>query len=140
MIWGGSPSRIIEAAEKKKIRIILSEEMVHEINETLAYPRLRRVYESVGVKREELIEAVLRTSQLIETTTKINFICEDPEDNKFIECAVAGEAEYIVSGDKHLLKAGKYKKTKILSTNEFNKTLEKKKIACLKQKNNIPRG
>jgi len=132
MIWGGSPAKIIKAAEDKKIHVILSEDIIHEINQTLAYSKLRQIYENAGVNRQELIETTLRIGKLIEVTTRINLIKEDPEDNKFIECALAGGAEYIVSGDKHLLKTGRYKKTRILSVNEFIKILETRKLPASK--------
>ena len=127
MIWGGSPARIIKAVEDGKICILASEEIVGEINRTLAYPRLRQVYQSAGVCREELIETILRIGKLIEVTKRVKVVQEDPADNKFIECALAGEAGYLVSGDKHLLKIGCYNKTQILPVSEFLKILETKK-------------
>ena len=48
-------------------------------------------------------------------------------DDKFIECARAAGAHYIVSGDKHLLKVACYKKTQIVSVNEFLKLIETKR-------------
>ncbi len=124
MIWGGSPAKIIKAAEAKKISILISEEILGEINQTLVYPRLKQIYEEAGVNRVELMEIVMRKGKLIEVLTKVDCAPEDPSDNKFIECASAGEADYVVSGDKHLLKIGNYKKIKILPVNEFLKTLK----------------
>lgn len=46
-------------------------------------------------------------------------ICEDPDDNKFIECAIAGNCTEIVSGDKHLLKLKRYKGVTVLSPRNF---------------------
>jgi putative PIN family toxin of toxin-antitoxin system len=85
----------------------------------LAYPRLKRIYEDTGLDRQELIETVLRIGKLVELNTKVNIIHEDPADNKFIECALASNADYIVSGDKHLLKLNRYDKTQILQVSEF---------------------
>ena len=126
MIWAGSPAKIIEAAEDNKICIFMSEEIVKEINHTLTYPKLRQIYESTGVCREELMETVLKIGKLAEVTKKINLIYEDPADDKFLECASATEADYLISGDKHILKIDAYKKTKILPVNEFIKVLETK--------------
>jgi len=49
---------------------------------------------------------------------------EDPTDNKFIECAVEAKANYIVSGDRHLLKIKKYEGIKIIKTTEILEILE----------------
>ncbi len=56
--------------------------------------------------------------KLIDGKSKIE-ICRDPDDNKFIECAVDSRAIYIVSGDKDLLDIKKYKDIKILTAKEF---------------------
>ena len=50
---------------------------------------------------------------------KIEIIKDDPDDNKFIECAVTNKADYIISGDNHLLNLREYRNIKILSPKEF---------------------
>jgi len=124
MIWGGLPANIIKAAEDGRISIVASEEIVREINQTLGYPRLRNIYEGVGIGREELIEAVLRVAKMVEVKEKISLIQEDPADNKFLECALHGRADYIVSGDSHLLGVGQYQGIQILSVRQFPKLIE----------------
>ncbi|HSO62684.1 MAG TPA: PIN domain-containing protein [Desulfobacterales bacterium] len=52
-------------------------------------------------------------------TPKLNVVLEDPDDNKFIECAVALKARFLVSGDKHLTGIKDYMKIKIVSPKEF---------------------
>jgi len=46
-------------------------------------------------------------------------IKEDPDDNIFLDCAIAGKVEYIISGDEHLLNLKKFKGIKILTPGEF---------------------
>jgi uncharacterized protein len=46
-------------------------------------------------------------------------VCEDPDDDKFIECAIASKTEIIVSGDKHLLKVTGYQGINVLKPREF---------------------
>jgi putative PIN family toxin of toxin-antitoxin system len=123
MIWGGLPARIIKAAEEQKIRIIVSEQIIREINQTLAYPKLKQVYEKAGANQPKLVETILRIAKLVEAAPTVSIVREDPADNKFIECAVASEASYIVSGDRHLLRLGSYRKTRIVSVTEFLGTL-----------------
>src|SRR3989304_8720918 len=128
MIWGGSPARIVKAAEEGKVCIITSEEIVNEISRTLAYPRLKRVYEDAGISQQQMITAVLQITKLLDVKTKIHVVAEDPADDKFLECAVDSKADYIVSGDEHLLKIGTYKRTRIVSVRQFLKILEKDKL------------
>jgi len=48
----------------------------------------------------------------------------DPDDNRVLECAVAGRADYIVSGDKHLRGLGSYDGIRILTVRQFMDTIE----------------
>ena len=126
LLWGGKPSEIIKAAENHKISIVLSEEIIKELSQVLAYPKLKKVYKAEGLRQEDLVEAVLKIGKFVKTTKKLNVVKEHPADDKFIECALAAGAEYIVSGDKHLLKIANYKKIQIFAVNEFLRILKAK--------------
>jgi len=52
---------------------------------------------------------------------RLRAIAEDPTDNKIIECAVAGEADYIVSGDRHVLDLLRYRNIAVVTPNNFLK-------------------
>ncbi len=56
---------------------------------------------------------------LVDVTSRIDTIKVDPSDNAFLECAVDGRADYIVSGDRHLLGLGTYRGIQIISPREF---------------------
>jgi len=127
MIWGGSPASVIRAAEDDRIVIIISEAIVEEIAHILAYHRLREIYEEVAVKREELVETVLRIGKIVEVKTRLNIVREDSSDNKFLECALDGGADYVVSGDEHLLRIGHYQRIRIVSVIQFLEILDKSK-------------
>jgi len=124
LLWGGKPAEIIKAAEQKKISILTSEEIIAEIRQDLTYPKFKKIYQAEGLRSEDLIETVLKTVKFVKVTTKLQVVLEHPADDKFIECAKAAEAPYIVSGDNHLLKIASYKKTQIISVNEFLKLVE----------------
>ncbi len=61
---------------------------------------------------------------IIEAKTDVN-ICRDPDDNKFIGCAVDAKCLYIVSGDKDLLELGAYEDVEIITVAEFMDRLNK---------------
>jgi putative PIN family toxin of toxin-antitoxin system len=126
LLWGGKPAKIIKAAEQGRISILTSEGIISEISQVLTYPKLKRIYQSEGLGIENLIETVLKISRLVNVNKNLAVVKEHPADDKFIECAQASGAEYIVSGDKHLLKVGCYKKTQIVSVNEFLQVFEAK--------------
>lgn len=124
MLWGGKPAELIKAAEDNRVIILTSEEIVAEISRVLTYPKLKKTYQAEGLCHEDLIETILKIGKFVKVTKKVNVVQEHPADDKFIECAVAGEADYLVSGDKHLLKIDCYQKTRILPVREFLKVLE----------------
>ena len=124
LLWGGKPAAVIKAAEEGKVSVFASEEIIGEISQVLAYPKLAKICQAEGFLHEELIEAVLKVVKFVEVTKKVNVVMEHPADDKFIDCALATMADYIVSGDKHLLKVGSYKKTQIVTVNKFLESIE----------------
>jgi putative PIN family toxin of toxin-antitoxin system len=124
LLWGGKPAQIIKAAEQGKVCLIISEEIVREISQVLNYPKLKKVYETGGLGHEALIAAVFKIVRFVKVTNSVKIVLEHPADDKFIECALETKAKYLVSGDKHLLKVGEYKKIQIVSVNDFLQVLE----------------
>jgi putative PIN family toxin of toxin-antitoxin system len=118
MFWGGKPAEVIRAAQNNKATIFASEEIVAEISRVLAYPKFRQIYHE-KVRIEDLMEIVLIISKIVKVTKRINVVKEHPADDKFVECAYAAGADFIVSGDKHLLRMARYKKIRIITAAEF---------------------
>lgn len=71
------------------------------------------------------LDEILSFLEIIKPVDKIDVIKEDPTDNKFLECAIASKSDYIISYDKHLLKLKEFKNIKIITPEEFLKTLKK---------------
>ncbi|MBN1832446.1 MAG: putative toxin-antitoxin system toxin component, PIN family [Deltaproteobacteria bacterium] len=117
--FGGNPRKIIDLWKKGNISLCLSKDILEEYIDVL---------QRVGLKEEDEIEELLslfaKGVNIIFTTKtpKIKVIKNDPDDDKFIECAVALKAEIIITGDKALRKIGEYMGIEILSPQEFLKT------------------
>jgi putative PIN family toxin of toxin-antitoxin system len=124
MIWGGSSADILKAAEEGRITVLVSEEIVEEISRILLYHKLSETYREAGVSHEELMETVLRIGKLVRVETRLEVIREDTSDNKFLECVIESNADYIVSGDEHVLKVGRYNRTEIVSARQFIRLLD----------------
>jgi len=69
-------------------------------------------------KRRELIDNLVETIEFINVTEQINE-CRDPKDNKYLELAVSGKAQYIITGDEDLLVLHPFKQIDILSVQKF---------------------
>ena len=81
---------------------------------------LRAVNDGKITKEEidELTEHISRKAQKVESTAKID-ICRDPKDNIVLECAAAGKADFIVTGDKDLLALKSFRKIRIITPRKF---------------------
>jgi putative PIN family toxin of toxin-antitoxin system len=123
LIWGGKSATIVKSAEQRRIDIFVSDSMIEEISRVLSYPKIEKVYRH-QITCQQLMEQILKNTKFVETTTELKVIKEHPADDKIIECAVSAKADYIVSGDKHLLNVVAYQKTQILPVSEFMKLIE----------------
>lgn len=85
----------------------------------LVYPKISELLELSGVSEREVIRNIVENSTLVKPKFKLNMIKEDPEDNRVLDCALQAKTDFIVSGDKHLLKLRKFRHIKILTPREF---------------------
>ncbi|MFO7981466.1 MAG: putative toxin-antitoxin system toxin component, PIN family [Candidatus Aminicenantes bacterium] len=110
--FGGKPKEIIDLWKKGKLTLCLSDSILDEYFQVL---------QRLGLKHEDELEELLALFAkgihilFTKKNPDLNLIEEDPEDDKFIECAVALKAEYIITGDKALESFGSYMRIKILS-------------------------
>ncbi|MEW6108523.1 MAG: putative toxin-antitoxin system toxin component, PIN family [Nitrospirota bacterium] len=114
--WGGKPLSIIELIESGELRNCISEDIVRELFAAVSYPKLG----FPQIVQTEILEFVLAYSDFYEAKERTR-ISPDPKDNRFIECALAANASFIITGDKGLLSVKKYKGIKIISPEDFLK-------------------
>jgi putative PIN family toxin of toxin-antitoxin system len=91
--------------------------LLQELERVLRYPRLQRYYAKEEQRRYVALIAAL--SEMVELPESVPRICRDPDDDWVIACAVAGQADAIVSGDKDLLALGWAGEIPILSAAQF---------------------
>ncbi len=115
IFFNGPPSVILKAWRKGAIEILLSQDILDEY---------QRVSHELSVKFPPVdIDAVVDFVKIHGVTVDTSHIdisvCEDPDDDKFIEYTVAGDCRVIVSGDKHLLKLTGYRGIEVLTPRNF---------------------
>jgi hypothetical protein len=112
----GNPKKIIDLWKTGQIILCISEKILEEYIEVLI---------RLGLEQEkELSEIIYLFGNSTNLScqpviSEIKIITEDPEDNMFLEYAIANDADYIISGDKHLLELESYKNIIILSPVSF---------------------
>jgi putative PIN family toxin of toxin-antitoxin system len=103
--------------------LITAPELLEELDRVLQYPRLQRYY--TQEERVRFVALVAALGELVELPRSVPRICRDPEDDWVIACAVAGEADAIVSGDRDLLDLKQVSNTPVLSARQFLESLHK---------------
>ena len=119
LISEGHPAKIIQLWEESKFWLIISANIIDEIRRVFFYNRIRKRCPWSNKQINEFIDKVQKAG--IETPGLLNLkiIKDDPTDDKYIIAAVEGNADYIVTGDQHLLKLGAYKSIRIITPTEF---------------------
>jgi putative PIN family toxin of toxin-antitoxin system len=112
-------SREFSEIINKTVIVYISEEILKEISRALTYPKINQILMAVGVQEKQVLRAIASNSTIVSPKRKIKCVKEDPDDDKIIECAIAANADVVLTGDKHLLTLHKFKKVKILSPREF---------------------
>jgi putative PIN family toxin of toxin-antitoxin system len=117
--FGGNPRKIIDFWKKGKISLCVSKNILDEYIEVL-----QRIGLGNGREVEELLSLFAKGFNILFTTKtpKIKAVRDDPDDDKFIECAVGLKAEVIITGDKALKAMNEYMGIKILTPQQFLKT------------------
>ena len=117
--FGGNPRKIVDFWKKGKITLCLSKDILDEYVDVL-----QRIGLGDGREVEELLSLFAKGFNILFTTKtpKIKAVRDDPDDDKFIECAVGLKAEVIITGDKALKAMNEYMGIKILTPQQFLKT------------------
>lgn len=120
--WNGAEAAVIELVLESRLELCLSAQILSEFYRDIKYPK----FAFTGEEIDGFIGRLLPHIVLVKPMQELNVITEDREDNRIIECAVEGKADYIVTGDKHLLNLSRYEGIKILRAPEFLQDFIKK--------------
>ena len=115
VFFTGPPYEILKAWRDGHLQLLLSEEILeeyHRVGELLAdgFPDV-----DIG----PFLELLIINAELVTPQKLPNRVCDDPDDDKFIACALAGKSKIIVSGDKHLLRVRGFKGIKVTRPRKF---------------------
>ncbi len=112
--WPGPPATILDAANDGRLVLVTSAPLLAELRRVLAYPKLARVIDG-GAQLADLIAA----SSVVVVPSRVLAVISDESDNRVLEAAIEGAADYIVSGDADLLDLGSFEGIPIVRPAEF---------------------
>lgn len=115
----GQPATVLDALREERFDLVISEAILSELSRVFFYPRIAR---RLGWKEEDVLD-VLSALQRIATVgpgdLTLSVVAGDEAGNRYLECAIEGSADYLVTGDRHLLDLGYYEHVRIVSARGF---------------------
>jgi putative PIN family toxin of toxin-antitoxin system len=125
LLKGSNSRQIIKLLQDSRFILVISPEILDELIGVISRPKFHNVITREAA--EKLIEIIKTQALFVKSRQKFNIIKDDPEDDKFLEAAFEARADFIVSGDRHLLALKNFHNIPVISLQEFLKRLKLKK-------------
>lgn len=119
LLWRGNPRRILDAARDGIIEIFTSPLLLEELEDVLSREKFAARLTAAEVTVQDLVSGYSALATVIEAEAIEPVILVDPDDDAVLACALAADAEVIVSGDRDLLGLKKHKDVRILTATEL---------------------
>jgi len=116
---GGASGEILAAWQEERLAFVTCETIVAQYEDVLRTPRIQRKYSSVNIHTVAASAAALRTYSILAEPVNVPRVCRDPDDHIVLACAVAGQADYVISGDQDLLVLNTHAGIPILTARGF---------------------
>jgi putative PIN family toxin of toxin-antitoxin system len=120
LIKKGKPLSLVQRLLEKHT-VVLSSQMLAELADVLS----RDKFTITNAQIDLFISLLLRKSTVTSVSGNLNVISEDPDDNIVLLTAINGKADYIVSGDKHLLSLRKFEGIAIVTISQMLEILSR---------------
>jgi hypothetical protein len=121
----GIPARILTAWRAEWFDLVISEAILEEISRILRYPKIAARHQWTEARLHTFLEDLVHLAISTPGDLALSVIADDPSDDRYLECAIEGEASFIVSGDQHLLRLREYQDILILTPRAFLEALRK---------------
>ena len=115
LIWHGAPRRVLDTARAGTITLFTSTELLAELEDVLRRPKFALLIARVPTTSDELIASYRALATVVIAPPLPVAVADDPDDDAVLACAVAAQAQAIVSGDDDLLRLDTYQGIAILT-------------------------
>lgn len=117
---GGKSDQIVRQGPGR-FELLTSEFIVAEVEEILARRHIQRKYQDqvTASKRVQVIASLRALATMVQVQSDLSGVVADPDDAEVLATAADGFAEYLVTGDRHLLALGTYKAIQIVTPTQF---------------------
>jgi putative PIN family toxin of toxin-antitoxin system len=123
-LWQGVPGRLIELGIEQEIQLVTSRVLLDELADVLPRKKLAKKVAATGLTPTQIVLNYRRLAQLVTTRKLSQAVSRDADDDHVIACAIAAQADLIVSGDEHLLSLKIHQNIPILTPAEALRRIE----------------
>jgi putative PIN family toxin of toxin-antitoxin system len=120
----GTPARILDYWRRNAFELLVSPAILAEYERIMRHERIVARHGLSGEQVASSIAALRRSATVVQPTQALEGVTSDPDDDKFVACAVAGGADFIVSGDSDLLRIDGYAGIRIITPRAFITLIE----------------
>ena len=124
IFWRGAPAEALDEVIAGRVTLLSSDVIVAKLYEVLSRPKFTDRLQKLGKTADELLIDYSNLVLIVQPAFVPENVVKDDEDMTVLACAVGGTADYIVSGDRHLLTLGHYGNIEIITANEFLSKLQ----------------
>src|ERR1035437_4789119 len=116
LVFGGLPGRFLDLALRRKFTLVISKALLDELDE-----KLRGKFAVSGSDALAIRARLEDNATVVDPDFELNAVPDDPDDNRVLECALAGKADSIVSGDRHLLRMGSFEGIDLVTVRQLDR-------------------
>ncbi len=118
IFWTGRPKQLLNQVRRREVTFLTSELLLTELKEVLI--RGDKPFKLSEKEAERVITTIRDLAEIILTNSRVA-VCRDETDNRVLECAIDGQADWIINGDRDLLGLQTFHGVKIVTVGEFLK-------------------
>ncbi|MHB8763739.1 MAG: putative toxin-antitoxin system toxin component, PIN family [Deferrisomatales bacterium] len=113
--WRGPPFETLRKALRGEFQLLTSPALLEELDRVLRYPKFRAAENA----RSRFLLSITEAAELVHPEIRLSVVVDDPDDDRVLECAIAGAADFIVGGDPHLRDLKSFREIPVLSPADF---------------------
>jgi len=113
--WNGAERTIIKQCKEGLFELVISLPLLKELERVLQYKKLKFLKE----EQVEFLSLITELAVVVEPKETLSIVITDLPDNRIVECACEGSAEFIISGDEHLLQLSEFRGIQIMRAPDF---------------------
>lgn len=114
LFWKGAPHKVVRKGIDSQYQLIISTDILDELVE-----KLKEKFDVPEDRASQFVDILMAYTEVLDVEEDLSVIEDDPDDDKILECAHESEADFIVSGDSHLLDEESYRDVDIVSPGDF---------------------